>query len=99
MVKLSKTEAGYIFFSEICTYITFIRSIAEFIELRIEYPVVVYVDNIGKNIIDNSTEMLQQTKNIGLRHYFILDYLGESVLSQNHKLKKIVWMSLWENEI
>jgi len=46
-VTLSSTEAEYVAVSEVCTEILFIKQVLEFLGVKIAYPIVVNIDNIG----------------------------------------------------
>ena len=46
-VTFSSTEGKYVRLSEISTEILFVRDIFVFMEIQIEYPIFVHVDNTG----------------------------------------------------
>ena len=72
---LSTTETEYITLSEVCTQIIFVCSIIELLRVRIEYPVVIHVDNIGAAFLANNTTAPQRTKQMDASHHFYMTAL------------------------
>ena len=62
-VALSSSEAEYVSISEITKDILFVKQVLEFLGQKIEYPIVIKVDNIGaiymaeNNMSNNQTKM------------------------------------------
>ena len=46
-VTLSSTESEYYAISEICSEILFIKGVMDYLQVKMEYPIIVNVDNVG----------------------------------------------------
>ena len=79
-VTLSTTESEYYAMSELCSELLFIKQILEFLNMSVEYPMVVRVDNIGAMFLANNSVLSQRTKHISVRHHFIREYVEEGVV-------------------
>ena len=77
---LSSTEAKYVAVSEVCTEILFIKQVLEFLGVKIAYPIVVNVDNIGAIYLAKNETMGQRTKHIDVRHHFVREYIEDGIV-------------------
>ena len=79
-VTLSSTEAEYFAISEVAKEILFIRQILESIGIKIQYPIVIKVDNIGAMFLCNNFSTSQRTKHIDIRQHFVRGYIEDDIL-------------------
>ena len=91
IVALSPTEAEYIAISELCTEILVIKSILEFLKIKIKLPIIVYCDNIGAINLGHNAKLLQRTKHIDAKHDFARKYVEKGLI-------KIVFVKSEEND-
>lgn len=73
-VALSSTEAEYYALSEIVMEIKYIVQLLEFMEIPVQYPVEVYVDNVGAIYLSKNATSTNRTKHIDSRFHFVRDY-------------------------
>jgi hypothetical protein len=76
-VSLSSTEAEYYAVSEVVKEIKFIAQMHEFLEVKVNYPIRVYVDNVGAIFLANNKTSSQRTKHVDVRYHFIRQYIEE----------------------
>ena len=79
-MTLSTTESEYYAMSELYSELLFIKQILEFLNMSIEYPMVVWVDNIGAMLLAYNSVTSQQTKLVSVRYHFIRKYVAEGVV-------------------
>ena len=90
-VSLSSTEAEYMAVSEIATEILFIRSMLEFLGVKVELPIEVNVDNIGAIYLSKSATSSNRTRHIDTRYHFVREYIENGIL-------KIVFVKSEDND-
>lgn len=90
-VTLSSTEAEYVAISEVAQEILFISGILEFMNIKMEYPIVVNVDNIGAIYLAQTATTGNRTKHIDTRYHFVREYIERGVL-------KIIFVRSAEND-
>ena len=90
-VTLSSTEAEYVAMSEVVKDLIFIRNILESIGLKIQYPMIVEVDNTGAIYLGMNRATGQRTKHIDIRYHFVREFIDEGIV-------KIVFVSTKEND-
>ena len=90
-VTLSTTESEYYAMSELCSKIIYIKNTLEFLQVEIEYPIIVQVDNVGAIILGNNPSLSQQTKHISIRQHFIRQYVEDNII-------KIIFVKLKLND-
>ena len=73
-----------------CTEILVIKQVLEFLRVKIAYPIVVNMDNVGAIYIAKNETMGQRTKQIDIRHHFVHEYIEDRVV-------KIVFVRSEEN--
>jgi hypothetical protein len=79
-VTLSSTEAEYFAASEIAKEAIFARNVIESMGLKLDYPIVVRVDNTGAIYIANNHAVGQRTKHIDIRAHFVREYIEDGIL-------------------
>ena len=79
-VSLLSTEAEYMAVSEITTEILFIKSMLEFLGVKVELPIEVNVDNIGAIYLSKSATSSNQTRHIDTRYHFVREYIENGIL-------------------
>ena len=90
LVTISSTEAEYVAISEVCKEILHVKSIFEFIDVEINYPIVVYCDNVGAIFLSKNKES-RRTKHIDVRYHFVRQYVESGLVkvifvkSENNK--------------
>ena len=77
--------------SELCCEILFIRQILEFLNVEVEYPIIVNCDNIGAIFLAHNAKVSSRTKNIDLKTHFMREYIDEGII-------KVVFVRSEENE-
>jgi hypothetical protein len=60
-VTSSSTEAGYVAVSEVFAEITFMKQVMEFLQMKMNLPILVNVDNVGAiYLASNATKVKEQ---------------------------------------
>ena len=90
-VTLSSTESEYIATSEAAMEIIYIARMLEFLQVEVEYPIIVNVDNIGAIYLATSAKTGSRTKHVDTRYHFVHEYVKKGVL-------KIVFVRSSENK-
>ena len=79
-VTLSTTESEYYAMSELCSEIIYIKNTLEFLQVQVEYPIIVRVDNVGAMFLGNNPSLSQRTKHISIRQHFIRQYVEDEII-------------------
>ena len=79
-VTLSSTESEYHALSELCSEIIFVKQILEFVQVEVEYPIIVRVDNVGAMFLANNPVLSQRTKHISVRQHFIREFVEDGII-------------------
>ena len=87
---LSSTEAEYIAVSEVTCEILFIKKILEFMGVKIEYPIIIYCDNLGAIFLAYNAKVSSRTKQIQLKTHFVREYIDKNIV-------KIIFVRSLEN--
>jgi len=66
-VILSSTETKYVSVSELAKEILFVKQVLKEIEIELEYPIVIDMDNVGAIYMANSHTTCQRTKHVNTR--------------------------------
>ena len=66
--------------TEVATEILFIRSMLEFLGVKVELPIEVHVDNIGAIYLSKSATSSNQTRHIDTRYHFVREYIENGIL-------------------
>ena len=73
-VVLSTTEAEYMALSEVVKELKFIVQSLQTMNIEVELPITVYVDNVGAIWLSNNCTMSDRTKHIDIRTSFVKEY-------------------------
>ena len=73
-VVLSTTEAEYMALSEVVKELKFIVQLLETMNIKVELPITVYVDNVGAIWLSNNHTTSDRTKHIDIRTSFVKEY-------------------------
>ena len=73
-VVLSTTEAEYIALSEVVKELKFIVQLLQTMNITVELPITVYVDNVGAIWLSNNRNTGDRTKHIDIRTAFVKEY-------------------------
>ena len=90
-VTLSSTEAKYVAVSELCTEILFVRQILESLGEKVDYPIIMNVDNQGAVFLAHNDGASIRTWHIDVRYHFVRKNVENEVV-------KIVFVRLEEND-
>ena len=75
-MTLSSCEAEYVALCETCAELLYIRQILEFLGVEIDYPMIIYVDNVGAIYLANN-ESSTRTKHVDVRYHFVRELTEE----------------------
>ena len=73
-VVLSTTEAEYMALSEVVKELKFIVQLLQTINIEVEFPITVHVDNVGAIWLSNNRTTSDRTKHIVIRTAFVREY-------------------------
>ena len=73
-VVLSTTEAEYMALSEVVKELKFIVQILQTMNIEVELPITVHVDNVGAIWLSNNRTTSDRTKHIDIRTSFVKEY-------------------------
>ena len=76
-VVLSTTEAEYMALSEVVKELKFIVQLLETMNIEVELPKTVCVDNVGAIWLSNNRTTSDRTKHIDIRTSFVKEYLED----------------------
>ena len=76
-VVLSSTETEYIALSEVVKEIKFIIQLMSTINMNVEVPNTIYVDNVGAIWLSNNRTTSERTKHVHIRTTFVKEYQEE----------------------
>ncbi|MFN7263265.1 MAG: reverse transcriptase domain-containing protein [Cyanobacteriota bacterium] len=79
-VSLSSTEAEYMAISEVAMEILYIVGILKFLDVKINYPIEVNVDNIGAVYLSKNATTGNRTKHIDTRYHFVREYVEDGIV-------------------
>jgi hypothetical protein len=80
IVTLSSTEAEYMALCDLCTEVLFIKQLLENMDLKIELPIQLQVDNTGALFLAENSTTGQRTKHIDVRHHFIRNLIEDKII-------------------
>ncbi|KAL7572873.1 hypothetical protein ACA910_004527 [Epithemia clementina (nom. ined.)] len=90
-VVLSTTEAEYVAASEVVKELIFIINVQKSTEVNVQYPVTVYVDNIGAIWLANNQNTSERTKHIDVRSHYVREYIEDGIV-------KIIFVKSEDND-
>ena len=73
-VVLSTTEAEQLALSEVVKELKFIVQFLQTMNIEVELPITVYVDNVGAIWLSNNRTTIDRTKHIDIRTSFVMEY-------------------------
>ena len=73
-VVLSTTEAEYMALSEVVKELKFIMQLLQTMNIEVELPITVHVDNVGAIWLSNNRTTSDRTKHIDIRTSFVKEY-------------------------
>ena len=73
-VVLSTTEAEYMALSEVVKELKFIVQLLQTMNIEVELPITVHVDNVGAIWLSNNRATSDRTKHIDIRTSFVKEY-------------------------
>ena len=73
-VVLSTTEAEYMVLSEVVKELKFMVQFLQTMNIEVELPITVYVDNVGAIWLSNNRDTSDRTKHIDIRTFFMKEY-------------------------
>jgi hypothetical protein len=79
-VVLSTTEAEYVAVSEVVKEISFIIQLLQTINIEVELPVKVHVDNIGAIWLANNQNTSERTKHVDIRTHFVREFIVNEMI-------------------
>jgi hypothetical protein len=79
-VSLSSTEAEYMAISEVAMEILYIVGILKFLDVAINYPIEVNVDNVGAVYLSKNATTGNRTKHIDTRYHFVREYVEDGIV-------------------
>jgi len=90
-ITLSSTEAELVAMTDLCCELLFCRQILEFLGVKIEYPILVEVDNQGAVFLARNEYTSSRTKHIDTKYLFVREYQEDGIV-------KIVFVKSTDNE-
>ena len=73
-VVLSTTEAEYMALSEVVKELKFIAQLLQTMNIEVELPITVHMDNVGTKWLSNNRNTGDRTKHIDIRTSFVKEY-------------------------
>ena len=73
-VSLSSTEAEYNAMSEVCMEVIFIKNILVFLEVKLDYPILIQCDNVGAIYLAKNKKTSRRKKHIDARYHYLREY-------------------------
>ena len=80
---LSTTEAEYIALSEVVKEIKFIIQLMSTMNMNVETPITIYVDNVGAIWLSKNRSTSERTKHVHIRTTFVKEYQEEGKILIN----------------
>ena len=79
-VVLSSTEAEYMALSEVVKELKFIVQLLQTMNITVELPITVHVDNVGAIWLSNNRNTGDRTKHIDIRTAFVKEYQEDRII-------------------
>jgi len=70
-VKLSTSEAEYVACSEVVKEVLFILQLLRHLQVKVQLPICVHVDNIGAIFLAENQNSSDRTKHVDTRYHFV----------------------------
>ena len=74
-ITLSSTEAEYVAVSEVCNEIMFVKSILEFMGIKVTLPIEIYCDNVGAIFLSYNPKTGNRTKHIDVKFHHVREFI------------------------
>ena len=79
-VTLSVTEAEYCALSEAAKEAKFILNLLKFMEVKVDMPITMWIDNEGAKFLANNNNSGQRTKHIDARYHYVRELIEENLV-------------------
>ena len=79
-VALSSTEAEYIALSEAAKEIKFVSQVLVSLGMKVKYPIIVKVDNIGAIFMSENVTATNRTRHIDTRYHFVHELIEDGLI-------------------
>ena len=83
-VVLSTTEAEYMALSEVVKELKFIVQLLQTVNIEVELPITVHVDNVRAIWLSNNRTTSDRTKHIDIRTSFVKEYQEDGKIHKEH---------------
>ena len=75
--------------SELCKEIIFVKKVLEFLNVKVRFPIIMRVDNVGEIYLAKNAES-RRTKHIDIRYHFVREYVEDDIV-------KIIFVKTQDN--
>jgi intein-encoded DNA endonuclease-like protein len=79
-VVLSTTEAEYVAVSEVVKELKFVIQVLQSMEIKVQLPIKVHVDNVGAIWLANNKTTNERTKHVDIRAHFVREYTTDGIV-------------------
>ena len=79
-VTLSSTEAEYVAISEAVKELLFVIQVLEMMMIKVTFPIIVCVDNIGAIFMSGNITTTSRTKHVDIRYKYVNEYAEDGVI-------------------
>ena len=80
-IVLSTSEAEYVALLEVVKEIKFIIQLRSTMNMNVETPITIYVDNVGAIWLSNNRSTSERTKHVHMSRAFVKEYQGKMLLN------------------
>ena len=74
-VSLSSTEAEYYAMADATKEIKFVLQVLESLDLKVEKPIIVHIDNVGAIFVAENASATKHTRHIDSRYHFVREFI------------------------
>jgi len=79
-VTLSSSEAEYVSISEVVKEILFVRQVLKTLDIEVELPIKVLVDNVGAIQMSNNNVSGAATRHVNMRYHFVRELICNKII-------------------
>ena len=79
-VTLSSTEAEYVALSEAAKEIKFISQVLVSMGMKVKYPIIVKVDNVGAIFMSENISATNRTRHVDARYHFVYELVEDGLI-------------------
>lgn len=79
-VVLSTTEAEYVAVSEVVKEISFIIQMLRGMNIEVQVPVLVHIDNVGAIWLANNKTTSERTKHVDIRAHYVREFIVDETI-------------------